>query len=198
MIAADSKPSSDAALTQTLTISLAGITDLPPGKIAAIVTSLEMHARPELRPDPPGTDRFALEPIDGRDTERYLALYRLLGERWMWFSRLVKPRVELEAILTDPAVSAYAVRQDGRDVGLLAAEQVQGHRRLRAEAGGQHVRARRVPQRPVHALLGVHRFQPRAERGGVLVQGREGLVVEGGQGQGVHACSSTAIWRWVG
>lgn len=119
MIAADSKPSSDAALTQTLTISLAGITDLPPGKIAAIVTSLEMHARPELRPDPPGTDRFALEPIDGRDTERYLALYRLLGERWMWFSRLVKPRAELEAILTDPAVSAYAVLQDGRDVGLL-------------------------------------------------------------------------------
>ncbi|MBD3848450.1 GNAT family N-acetyltransferase [Bosea sp. SSUT16] len=119
MIAADSKPPSDAALTQTLTISLTGTTDLPPGKIAAIVTSLEMFAKPAERPDPPGTGAFSLEPIDGRDTERYLALYRLLGERWMWFSRLTEPRAELEATLTDPSVAIYAARYEGRDVGLL-------------------------------------------------------------------------------
>lgn len=107
------------ALSQTLTISLTGTTDLPPGKIAAIVTSLEMHAHPAVRPDPPGTEGFTLEPIDGRDTERYLAIYRRLGERWMWFSRLVKPQAELEAILTDPAVALYAARSEGRDVGLL-------------------------------------------------------------------------------
>lgn len=119
MIAAPACLPGSNALPQTLTISLTGITDLPPGKIAAIVTSLEMHAPPPVRPDPPGTEGFALEPIDGRDTERYLAIYRRLGERWMWFSRLVKPRAELEAILTDPAVSLYAVRHEGRDVGLL-------------------------------------------------------------------------------
>ncbi len=107
------------ALSQTLTISLTGTTDLPPGKIAAVVTSLEMHAHPVERPDPPGTEGFTLEPIDGRDTERYLAIYRRLGERWMWFSRLVKPQAELEAILTDPAVALYAARFEGRDVGLL-------------------------------------------------------------------------------
>lgn len=120
MIAADPDAfAGPIALPQTLTISLTGITDLPPGKIAAVVTSLEMRAPPPVRPDPPGTDGFSLEPIDGRDTGRYLALYRLLGERWMWFSRLVKPLAELEAILTDPAVALHAVRREGRDVGLL-------------------------------------------------------------------------------
>lgn len=119
MIGADSTAIGLNALSQTLTISLTGTTDLPPGKIAAIVTSLEMFAKPAERLDPPGTEAFTLEPIDGRETERYLALYRLLGERWMWFSRLVKPQAELEAILTDPAVAIYAARYEGRDVGLL-------------------------------------------------------------------------------
>jgi GNAT superfamily N-acetyltransferase len=106
-------------MSQTISISLTGTTDLPPGKIAAIVTSLEMVAAPPVRPDPPGLDGFALEPIEPGDVERYLAIYRVLGERWMWFSRLVKPVAELEAILADPAVEFFAVRHEGRDVGLL-------------------------------------------------------------------------------
>ena len=89
-------------MSDSLSISLTGITDLPPGKIAAIVTSLEMVAAPPVRPDPPGLDGFALEPIEPGDVERYLAIYRVLGERWMWFSRLVKPVAELEAILGIP------------------------------------------------------------------------------------------------
>lgn len=106
-------------MPETLTVSLTGITDLPPGKIAAIVTSLEMLAAPALRPDPPGTEGFSLEPIERGDAARYLAIYRVLGERWMWFSRLVKPLPEIEAIMADPAVAIFAVRHDGRDAGLL-------------------------------------------------------------------------------
>lgn len=106
-------------MSDSLTISLTGITDLPPGKIAAIVTSLEMVAAPPLRPDPPGLEGFSLEPIGRDDATRYLAVYRLLGERWMWFSRLVKPLSEIEALLADPAIEFYAVRHEGQDVGLL-------------------------------------------------------------------------------
>ena len=106
-------------MTQNLTITLTGTTDLPPGKIATIVTSLEMFARPPERPDPAGIAGFSLDAIGRSDVERYLAVYRLLGERWMWFSRLTKPRAEIEAILADPAVELYAVRFEGRDVGLL-------------------------------------------------------------------------------
>ena len=106
-------------MTQSLTITLTGTTDLPPGKIAAIVTSLEMLARPPQRPDPAGTEGFSLDAIDRSDVERYLAVYRLLGERWMWFSRLTEPRAEVEEILADQSVDFYAARYEGRDVGLL-------------------------------------------------------------------------------
>jgi GNAT superfamily N-acetyltransferase len=106
-------------MPQTLSLSLDGVTDLPSGKIAAIVTSLEMLARPAVRPDPPGSEAFALDRIGGADLARYLAIYRVLGERWLWFSRLVKPAAEVAAILSDPAVEAFAVRHAGRDVGLL-------------------------------------------------------------------------------
>lgn len=106
-------------MSESLSISLTGTTDLPPGKIAAIVTSLEMFALPPERPDPPGLAGFSLEPIGRTDAARYLAIYRVLGERWMWFSRLVKPLAEIEAILADPAVAFFAVRSEGQDVGLL-------------------------------------------------------------------------------
>jgi GNAT superfamily N-acetyltransferase len=100
-------------------IALDGTTDLPSGKMAAIVMSLEMLALPSSRPDPAGCDALMLERIDPADIDRYLAIYRILGERWMWFSRLVMPRDEVAAILANPAVEAYAVRVDGRDTGLL-------------------------------------------------------------------------------
>jgi len=106
-------------MPETLAISLTGTTDLPPGKIAAIVTSLEMFAAPPVKPDPPGTEGFSLEPLRAADTARYLAIYRGLGERWMWFSRLVKPPAHTEAILADAGVLCFAARHDGRDVGLL-------------------------------------------------------------------------------
>ena len=106
-------------MSETLSISLNGVTDLPPGKVAAIVTSLEMTAAPPVRQDPPGTEGLTLEQIGAADTARYLAMYRVLGERWMWFSRLVKPAAYSEAILGDAAVLCFVARLDGRDVGLL-------------------------------------------------------------------------------
>ncbi|HEV7338894.1 MAG TPA: GNAT family N-acetyltransferase [Bosea sp. (in: a-proteobacteria)] len=106
-------------MPETFSISLNGVTDLPPGKVAAIVTSLEMTAAPPVRQDPPGTEGLTLEPIGAPDTARYLAMYRVLGERWMWFSRLVKPAAYSEAILGDAAVLCFVVRLEGRDVGLL-------------------------------------------------------------------------------
>jgi GNAT superfamily N-acetyltransferase len=104
---------------KSITIMLNGTTDLPPGKIAAVVTSLEMWARPFPQPDPPGCEELVLERIDPCDVDRYLSIYRVLGERWMWFSRLVIPRAEVAAILAQDGVEAYVVRKDGQDAGLL-------------------------------------------------------------------------------
>ncbi len=107
-------------MTMTLIhLNLDGYTDVPPGKMATIVTYLEMPARPPLRPDPPRSNWLALDLIGIEQIERYLTIYRTLGDRWMWFSRLVMEKGELAGILAHPANLAYAVQRDGMDCGLL-------------------------------------------------------------------------------
>ena len=57
-----------------VTLNLNGYTSLPPGKIAAVVTYLEMVERPAVAPlGKP--DAWTLQRIDG-DHRRYRALFR--------------------------------------------------------------------------------------------------------------------------
>jgi GNAT superfamily N-acetyltransferase len=98
-----------------LSVSLRGVTDLPPGKIAEVVTYLEMLAAPEPREGP--ASGFTLERFC--DVTRYRALFRRVGERWLWMSRLVVPEAALRTILDDPAVEACALRSGGEDIGIL-------------------------------------------------------------------------------
>lgn len=100
-------------------LNLDGYTDVPPGKIATIVTYLGMLRPPSPRPDPPGAEGLSLEPLGADDLDRYLTIYRRLGERWMWFSRLVMARKALAGILGDRAVEAFAVTRKGEDRGVL-------------------------------------------------------------------------------
>ena len=100
----------------SLRVSLDGITDLPPGKIAAIVTYLEMWGAPA--PATGSHPRWSLTRID--DVLRYRALYRRVGEPWLWFSRRLLSDAALAAILGDPRVEALALRDDrGSEIGLL-------------------------------------------------------------------------------
>lgn len=92
-----------------------GCVELPPGKIAAVVTCLEMREPPPLPTAPPQA-RFV--PLAG-DVERYCRLFRAVGEDWLWFSRLVMPRERLGAILSDPRVEALALAGESRDLGLI-------------------------------------------------------------------------------
>ncbi len=101
----------------SLRLNLNGYTDLPPGKIATIVTYLEMTRRPRLKARPRDPDR-TLERIDG-DIPRYRALFRRVGEPWLWFSRLAMPEAQLAAILSHPEIEAYALRDASGDIGLL-------------------------------------------------------------------------------
>ncbi|WP_114944721.1 GNAT family N-acetyltransferase [Microvirga calopogonii] len=98
-------------------LNLDGYTDLPSGKIATIVTYLEMRSRPTLSPFEKPED-WSLQRID-RDHPRYRALFRTIGEPWLWFSRAMMPDAELAAILDDPEVEAYALHDGTADVGLL-------------------------------------------------------------------------------
>jgi GNAT superfamily N-acetyltransferase len=101
--------------TPAIPLDFDGTADLPPGKIAAVVTFLELRRPPDL---PSIEGDWELAPI-GPDLDRYRALFRRVGEPWLWFSRLVMPEAELRAILSDERVEAFALRAGGEDVGLL-------------------------------------------------------------------------------
>jgi GNAT superfamily N-acetyltransferase len=94
-----------------------GYSDVPAGKIAAVVTHLEMTERPALRPDPPGA--WTLRRVEAPGLNWFRDLYRRVGEEWLWFSRLRMTDAELAAIIQAPRVEVYALVQDGRDEGLL-------------------------------------------------------------------------------
>lgn len=94
-----------------------GYTDVPPGKIASVVTFLEMRDRPTLAPRQ--ADGMELVRLGPADATRYKRIYRQIGERWFWFSRLSIADDELAAVLASPGVEAYAATRAGVDVGLL-------------------------------------------------------------------------------
>lgn len=106
-------------VSENLTCPVNATTDLPKGLMAAIVTSLEMTAAPLLRPDPDTAAGLSLERLKGGDIARYLAMYRRLGHRWMWFSRLVMSQDAVASIIGHHDVEAYCLVHDGKDIGLL-------------------------------------------------------------------------------
>jgi GNAT superfamily N-acetyltransferase len=94
-----------------------GTSDVPAGKIAALVTHLEMTERPALRPDPEGA--WALRRVSSPDLDWFRDLYRRIGEEWLWFGRLQMADAELAAMIQSPLVEIYALVHDGRDEGVL-------------------------------------------------------------------------------
>ncbi len=88
------------------------------GEAAAVVTTLEMSAKPPLRPLPESPLRLVAWHRPG--AERYRALFRRVGTPWLWFSRLAIDEAALLAIIHDPAVSIHAViDRAGIEVGML-------------------------------------------------------------------------------
>lgn len=96
-----------------------GYSAVPAGKIANVVTCLEMLEKPPAKPARPGESGLTLERWDRPDLGEYRALFRAIGEEWMWFSRLVMPDEELRAILSHPEVHVYGLTDGGRRIGLL-------------------------------------------------------------------------------
>ena len=101
-----------------LTVLADGYHDVPPGKVAAVVTSLEMFEKPPLRaeaPDAPWTLRRLAAP----DLAGYRALYRSVGGDWLWFSRLYMPDQEVLATIHDAKVEVYRLEAPGGQQGML-------------------------------------------------------------------------------
>ncbi|WP_372425135.1 GNAT family N-acetyltransferase [Salinarimonas chemoclinalis] len=93
-----------------------GYTDLPPGKLANLVTYLEM-----TRPPPPrATVRPDLALVETtRDVEAYRALYRRIGARWLWMGRLALSDAALARTLADPRLVSRTLLREGDAIGLM-------------------------------------------------------------------------------
>lgn len=88
------------------------------GDIGAIVTSLEMTNRPAHGAIP--TSELRLERWVNPTPDQYRALYRRVGEPWLWFSRLELDDNALNAITHDSKVCIWAVLgQSIAEVGIL-------------------------------------------------------------------------------
>jgi GNAT superfamily N-acetyltransferase len=95
-----------------------GYHPLPPGKIAAVVTYLEMMARPPRR-QAGKAEGLAVTPMPAPDLAWYRALFRAVGQDWLWFSRLRMGDEALRAIIHHPDVEVFALTREGKDIGLL-------------------------------------------------------------------------------
>lgn len=88
--------------------------DIPDGQVGAVVTYLEMTERPKPRPLPASPLR--LERWREPDPGKYRLLFRRVGGRWLWFSRLMMNDDKLRAEMAE--VHAI-VDRSGVEVGML-------------------------------------------------------------------------------
>ncbi len=92
--------------------------ELPPGKLANVVTCLEMRALPPRGlvafPADVSLTRFAADDLAG-----FRDLFRAVGSDILWFSRLIMADEKLGGILAHPAIESFALMQGGVAIGIL-------------------------------------------------------------------------------
>ena len=101
---------------------MSGLEPLPPGHVGAVVTYLEMRAAPASRQAPASPLRLARWAVV--DPARYRVLFRRVGARWLWFSRLAMSDSQLLAktgevheVLDEAGASVGLVELDFRNAG---------------------------------------------------------------------------------
>jgi GNAT superfamily N-acetyltransferase len=95
-----------------------GYSDLPVGKIASIVTFLEMRERPAASRTSAPQD-MKIRCVPQPDLGWYRQLYRRVGEEWLWFSRLLLNDDDLRAVLWNERLEVFALSVSAEDKGLL-------------------------------------------------------------------------------
>ncbi|MEM9632028.1 MAG: GNAT family N-acetyltransferase [Pseudomonadota bacterium] len=100
------------------TLNLNGYTDVPEGKIAFVVTSLEMLEGPAT-PLAPAREDVSLERWASPTSEDYCSMFRQVGEEWLWFGRLTLEKETLDGILGEPTREFFQPMINGKPVGIL-------------------------------------------------------------------------------
>ncbi len=93
-----------------------GYAEVPQGRLAAVVTYLEMTSPPALPPS--RVAEASIRRVESPDLDWYRQLYRAVGEPWLWFGRLRMADDDLAALIRHPAIEVYALSVAGSDQGL--------------------------------------------------------------------------------
>lgn len=99
-------------------IDWTGYADIPPGKIASVVTFLEMTSQPPHRATTTRDD-LALARMNKPDLDWYRGLFRDVGQDYLWFSRLVMSDDDLRRTIHDPRVEIYRLKHNDADAGFI-------------------------------------------------------------------------------
>jgi GNAT superfamily N-acetyltransferase len=95
-----------------------GYTNLAPGKIASVVTYLEMTERPA---QPAASSTVRLRRIEHPSLDWYRSRYKHAGTQWLWFSRLEISDEQLASLLQRPTTEVLIAEHEApeaKEVGL--------------------------------------------------------------------------------
>jgi GNAT superfamily N-acetyltransferase len=92
-----------------------GYTDVAPGKIASVVTYVEMRERPQLGAV---SDGVSLRRVENHELSWYRDIYRRAGAQWLWFSRLEMTGEQAIQVLNRPTTELYIAEREGREIGM--------------------------------------------------------------------------------
>jgi GNAT superfamily N-acetyltransferase len=95
-----------------------GYSPVPAGKVANVVTFLEMRQRPAETAGVPELP-LTLVRLGPQNLDIYRRLFRDVGEDWLWVSMLEIGDDEVRDILAHPSMETYALRDGDRDIGLV-------------------------------------------------------------------------------
>jgi GNAT superfamily N-acetyltransferase len=95
-----------------------GYHDIPNGKVAVVVTQLEMRARADIRPVSVPSD-VTLKRVEAPSPKWFRTLFLRVGADWLWLSRSLMSDDELNAIIQDKDVHYWTLSKDGQDEALL-------------------------------------------------------------------------------
>jgi GNAT superfamily N-acetyltransferase len=98
----------------SIPLSLDGVTELPAGKIANVVTFLEFAGPPPPAHDADATVRVVEQP----GVAWFRDLYRRIGEPWLWSWHALMSDEAMADLLANPAFAVLAAVRGDTDIGL--------------------------------------------------------------------------------
>ncbi len=105
-------------MTQANPPLLSGYSPVPPRHVANVATFLEMRAKPQIQETVSAPD-LSIARWRDPDLAAYRTLFKAIGEKWLWYSRLVMPDDRLLRIFRSPDVEIYRLFRRRNVCGLL-------------------------------------------------------------------------------